>query len=278
MRQIETIHLFPELTQELITLLRELDLSEWEKVSPIKERTVKDLVSHLIDGSLRRLAFQRDKYTSKSLKVDIKSYTDLVDYIQKLNKDWILITERLSPKILIDILEYSESQLYDFFKTLEPDNTAIFSVAWAGEDVSKNWFDIAREFTEKWHHQMQIRLALNKSLLMDKKYIEPLYNTFMLGLPYLYRDMIDYPTGETLKITLTGNLNKSWILEKQPDNWLLIENAEKDINTTIEISENDAWLIFTNTDRDKEKYKKRINFIGDKDLGLKLLDFVTVMS
>ncbi len=57
MTQIETIDLFPELTRELITLLKELDISEREKVSPIKERTVKDLVSHLKDRSLRRLAF-----------------------------------------------------------------------------------------------------------------------------------------------------------------------------------------------------------------------------
>ena len=30
----------------------------------------------------------------------------------------------------------------------------------AGEAVSANWFDVAREFTERWHHQQQIRLAI----------------------------------------------------------------------------------------------------------------------
>ncbi|MEJ7682555.1 MAG: hypothetical protein WKG06_32810 [Segetibacter sp.] len=28
---------------------------------------------------------------------------------------------------------------------------------WAGEKKSKNWFHIAREYTEKWHHQMSSR-------------------------------------------------------------------------------------------------------------------------
>ena len=181
-------------------------------------------------------------------------------------------------QILIELFEYAEERLYDFFKTLDPESKAIFPVQWAGEEESKNWFDIAREYTEKWHHQMQIRMALNQPLLMDKKYIEPLYDTFMLGLPYLYRDMLDYPLGETIKITLTGSLNKSWILEKQDMNWKLIDKIENGINTFVKFSENDAWIIFTNTDRDKEKYKSKMEIIGDKKLGYKLIEFVTVLS
>jgi hypothetical protein len=64
------------------------------------------------------------------------------------------------------LLEYSDKQFFDFLKTLNPNDKAIFSVAWAGESESENWFDVAREYTEKWHHQMQIRLALNKPILM----------------------------------------------------------------------------------------------------------------
>ena len=113
---------------------------------------------------------------------------------------------------------------------------------------------------------------------MDIKYIEPLYDTFMLGLPNLYKEMNDYPSGETIKITLTGNLNKSWILMKQSNEWILLENNVKKINTEIELSEKIGWIIFANTDRDKEKYKSKINISGDRKLGLKLLDLTTVMS
>ena len=34
-----------------------------------------------------------------------------------------------------------------------------FGVAWAGEERSPAWFDVARELTERWHHQAHIRLA-----------------------------------------------------------------------------------------------------------------------
>lgn len=275
---IDTIELFPDLSNELIRVLKNLDYEDWNKPSPIEGRTVKDLVSHIIDGSLRRLSLQRDNHSSKAVKVNMDSYAELVEYIQKLNRDWMDITDRLSPGILLDLLEYSESELYYFLKTLVPHEKAIFSVAWAGEDESENWFDIAREYTEKWHHQMQIRMSLDIPLLMDVKYSEPLYDTFLLGLPHFYREMIDFPDGELIKITISGNLNKEWILKKEASKWILDSNADIVSKNSIEISENLAWLIFTNTDRNKEAYKSKITLEGNKELAYKLLDFVAVMS
>ncbi|MGD8780756.1 MAG: maleylpyruvate isomerase N-terminal domain-containing protein [Ignavibacteria bacterium] len=166
MKQIETLHLFPRLTEELLKLLQGLDTSDWLKPSPIKGRTVKDLVSHIIDGSLRKISMQRDNFVDNTNIPKINSYEDLVNHIQKLNRDWIEVSRRLSPALLINLLEYSDKQFFDFLKTLNPNGKAIFSVAWAGESESENWFDVAREYTEKWHHQMQIRLALNKPILM----------------------------------------------------------------------------------------------------------------
>lgn len=177
MMKIDTIHLFQPLSDELLKLVRELKDEDWLKPSPINGRTVKDLVSHLIDGSLRKISIQRDGFVDNTNKPNIQSYNDLVNYIQNLNKEWMNITRRLSPKILIDLLDYSENEFNKYIKTLDLYATSLFPVNWAGEDESKNWFDIAREFTEKWHHQMQIRLALDKPILMDCKFLEPLYDT-----------------------------------------------------------------------------------------------------
>ncbi len=278
MKQIETIHLFTPLTEELIKLLKSLEPSDWLEPSPIKNRTVKDLVSHLLDGSLRKLAIQRDGFEDKSNTPEIKSYEDLVKYIQTLNSDWMNVTKRWSPEILVDILENSEKQFNDFIKTLNPNDKALFGVAWAGEFESENWFDIAREYTEKWHHQMQIRLALNKPLLLEPKYSEPLYDTFMRGLPHLYADFTDYKTGYSIKISITGKLNKSWFLIKESENWILSEEGSDNANSSVEIADDLAWKLFTNTEREKEKYKSVIKITGDEKIGFRLLDFVTVMS
>ncbi len=278
MAPIETLHLFPLLTEELVLLLKDLPAPEWLKPSPIAGRTVKDLVSHLIDGSLRRLSVQRDHFYNQGQNTAIHTYGDLVDYIQSLNKEWIVASQRLSPAILIDLLEYSEVALYKFFKTLPPFEKAIYSVAWAGEDESGNWFDIAREYTEKWHHQMQIRMALNKPLLMDKRFIGPLYDTFMLGLPHLYNTLDYAAKNEAVRVTLTGNLNKSWLLSRHNGPWGQTENIGSKSLTTIKIPERIAWILFTNTDRNKAQYLSIIEINGNQILGNRILDFVTVMS
>lgn len=278
MKRIETLELYPKLSVKLLQLLRNLSTTEWDTPSPIPGRKAKDLVSHLTDSSLRRLSIQRDKYQSTSVKVDISSYEDLVNYIQTLNKEWMHATERVSPKILMDLFEYAEDQLYSFFTTLDPEGDAIFPVQWAGEEKSTNWFDIAREYTEKWHHQMQIRMALNKPLILDTEYTEPLYDTFMLGLPHLFRDMKDYPIGETLQITISGKLNKDWILQRQGDGWVLLDDCNFEAKTKVQFSEEEAWKVFTNTDRNKEKYKEMLIIDGDKSLGYKLINLVTVLS
>lgn len=278
MEQIETLHLFPKLTEKFLKLLRELEPSDWLRPSPIKGRTVKDLVSHVIDGSLRNISMQRDNFMDNSNVPNINSYDELINHIQKLNTDWMIASKRLSPKILIDLLEYSEKEFYEFMKSKNPKGKALFSVAWAGETESENWFDIAREYTEKWHHQMQIRLALDKPIFLDTEYSEPLYDTFMIALPHLYREFSNFEKGTKIKISLTGKLNKSWIIEWQTDKWIFTDSIKPEIYTSVEIPDDIAWKIFTNTDRDKEKYITKIKINGDKSIGLKLLDLVTVMS
>jgi hypothetical protein len=185
---IDVVSLFPKINKSLIDLLTNLKKSDWNKPTVLPNRSVKDLASHILDCSLRRLSMSRDNYRITPLK--IKTYKDLVKYIQKLNKTGIEFFKGLSPTILISLLKTSENWVYKYFKTLPLKGSAKFSVAWAGEEKSLNWFDIAREYTEKWHHQMQIRIALNKiNIINTRKLFYPVINTFMRGLPHAYRNV-----------------------------------------------------------------------------------------
>jgi hypothetical protein len=52
---------------------------------------------------------------------------------------------------------------------LPPHAEAPFGVAWAGETRSANWLDTGREYTERWHHQMQIRDAVGAPPLLERR-------------------------------------------------------------------------------------------------------------
>lgn len=123
---IDVLDAFAELNKELILLLENLSKEDWEKDTCLKNRNVKDLASHILDTSLRRLSLQRDNYFSEN--PEIHSYDDLVDFIQRLNRDWIGATRRLSPEVIISLLKASENELVAFLKTLNPHDKAFFQL------------------------------------------------------------------------------------------------------------------------------------------------------
>ena len=103
---IEVKHLFHELDILLIDLLKSLEPSDWEKPTSAKLWNVKDVASHLLDTNLRTLSIQRDGYFGEK-PPKINGYDDLVAWLNQLNADWIKATKRLSPIVLISLLESS---------------------------------------------------------------------------------------------------------------------------------------------------------------------------
>jgi hypothetical protein len=76
--------------------------------------------------------------------------------------------------VIVDLLDVTGRTFAAFIEPLPLHERAHFSVSWAGEDESQNWMDIGREYTEWWHHQMQIRDAVGAPLLLDAKWLAPL--------------------------------------------------------------------------------------------------------
>lgn len=271
---IKTIELFPELNKNLITLLKNLDEKDWLKSTVINNRTVKDLAAHLLDGSLRRLSMQRDHFNAYNRQ--IHSYGDLVSFIQQINREWMEAAKRLSPEILIYFLDIAEKWLYDFFKSLDPNEYSLFNVAWAGEEKSKNWFDIAREYTEKWHHQMQIRLAVNQPGINSRELFYPVIDTFLRGLPFAFRD-VKAASQFGIKVIITGEADGTWFLEKNEQEWELVSVLTSAPRVTIEMTDDITWKLFTNS-MDKNTASNHIKINGDEKIGSVILNMRTVMS
>jgi len=158
LKPILTAHLFPKLDGMLIELLRSLAPEDWEKPTVSAKWKVKDVASHLLDTPLRGVSIGRDGYVAES--PGITSPADLAAFINRLNQEGVSVYRRLSPAVLIALMEVATKLLAEFHAARDPDAMAPFGVSWAGEEKSANWFDTAREFTERWHHQQQIRLAV----------------------------------------------------------------------------------------------------------------------
>jgi uncharacterized protein (TIGR03083 family) len=271
---IQTIDLFEPLDGELISLLRSLSPGEWDRPVVAKLWTVKDVAAHLLDGNMRTLSMSRDKYMGVSPGV-IHSNEELVDYLNRLNADWVHAMKRVSPAVLTEWLETTGMQYSAYLKTLDPFDTAIFSVGWAGEDKSATWFHIAREYTEKWHHQQQIREAVDKPGIMNKRFYAPLLETFMRALPHTYRNTTA-PAGTVIKVTITGEGGGDWYLIKK-EKWELSAAEKTDVAAHATIDGSVAWKLFSKSWR-RDDVLGYVTISGDRLLGDVVLDMVSVMA
>lgn len=272
---IPTLHLFPKLDEKLLELLKSLSPEEWRFKTLARQWTVKDIASHLLDGNIRTLSFSRDQYIGEQPgKVD--SYQDLVDYLNRLNADWVKATKRVSPAVLIELLEITGKEYLEQLNKLDPFAPAIFSVAWAGQTESPNWFHIAREYSEKWHHQQQIREAVGKPGIVTREFFYPLIDTFMQALPHTYRN-VNAEEGTSIIVTVTSGMGGEWILEKSEKNWSLQRNKSENIKAEIIIDPDTAWKLFTKGLSGAEAERK-IKFSGDLELGKSILSMLSVMA
>jgi hypothetical protein len=55
----------------------------------------------------------------------------------------------MSSALLIELMTIARHRSADFHKSLDPFTRATFNVSWAAEEKSLNWFDTARELTER---------------------------------------------------------------------------------------------------------------------------------
>lgn len=272
---IQTSHLFSVLDELLIELLKSLTEEEWNTQTVAKKWTVKDVASHLLDGNLRGLSISRDHFFGEKPE-NINSYRDLVNFLNQLNMTWANATKRLSPTVLIDLLETTGKQYSEHLQTLDLFENAIFSVAWAGEETSLNWFHTAREYTEKFLHQQQIRNAVGKQALLTKTLFYPFIHTFMQALPYAYKN-VKAQNDTIVAVIVTTEIGGQWSIIKKKNNWEFIVSFDKDPTAIIKINTDDAWLLFSKGMTPQEA-KEKVEIIGDSELAEAALNIVAVMA
>ncbi|PYY00489.1 MAG: hypothetical protein DMG64_16785 [Acidobacteria bacterium] len=188
LKPILTLDLFPILEGKLIELLRCLRHDEWSHPTLAKQWTVKDVTAHLLDGNFKRLSIQRDGFLGLTAPPR-DGYEAFIGFINRNNAEWVQAARRLSPRVLIDLMEITSNEVHAFFRGLDPNAPALWGVTWAGEESSANWFDVAREYTERWHHQQQIRVAVGRPGISNRELYFPVLDTFMRGMPHAFRSV-----------------------------------------------------------------------------------------
>src|SRR5207248_376713 len=144
------------------------------------------------------LSRRRDGYSVTMMPT--QTWEDRVAFVNGLNDQWLVAARRISPRLVCDLLRFTAPQLFDYFKSLDPFATG-GPVSWAGPEPAPVWLDVAREYTERWYHQQQIRDAVDKPGFKEPMYFAPVLATFVRALPQTFYG-VDANPGTTLVFTI----------------------------------------------------------------------------
>lgn len=257
-----TAPLFRPLLGELIALLRSLSTADWNRPTVAGRWRVRDVAAHLLDGDLRRLAACRDAHLLTPAR-PIESDRDLSQFINTLNASGVDYGARLSPRLLTDLLAVTGGWVADLMEQLDPHGTACFAVSWAGEGTSESWMDTGREYTERWHHQAQIRDAVGTPRLLEPRWLDPLLDISVRALPAAYAGL-DAANGTTVSLLVRGASSPGWTVHRHDDGWHLFAGVPPAPDASLTLRADDAWRMFYNALRSSAE--RSIEMSGERRL------------
>jgi uncharacterized protein (TIGR03083 family) len=274
LKPILCAHLLRKVDEKLINLLSALAPSEWDLQTVAPLWKVRDVAAHLLDTALRKLSLVRDSCNVET--TGVRSPQDVITLVNRLNREGVAVYRRLSPQVLIDLLRLATKQSAEFHESLDPFDTATFNVSWAGEETSLNWFDTARELTERWHHQQQIRLATHRPGIMTPDLYHPVLDCFLRGLPHAFLE-VKAPSGTVLMVVISGECGGQWFLERDATTWNLVPRSGSDFAARVIVPQELAWRLFTKG-IDRSSARAQLEIDGDRDLGERILDLTAIVG
>jgi uncharacterized protein (TIGR03083 family) len=278
LRPLEPIWLverFAPLHRELLTLLRGLGPDDWDRPTACALWSVRDITAHLLDDDLRRLSFHRDAQPPPP-GPPIDGYASLVALINRMNAEWVAVARRMSPRVLIELLEVTGPMVVELFRSIAPHAPGHWSVSWAGEETSEHWFDVGRDYTERWLHQQQIRDAVGAAPLAAREWLHPVLALFVRAIPVAYR-AVSRPAGTAVLVAIEGAAGGDWTLCRDGDTWRLLVGRHPRPDAAVTLSDDTAWRLLSKG-LTGQAARERVRIEGDQTLGEPALAALAVMA
>jgi hypothetical protein len=250
----------------LLGLLASLDEAQWAAPTVAPHWRVKDIALHLLDVDLSWIARNRDREQSGVIPVPA-DHGEFVRGLASRNQRWVDGTRVLSPQLVTSLLAWSGEQLDAYLGTVEL--TRASSVYWAGPVPL--WFDLAREFTERWVHYRQIREAAlpTGGDQQPDEYLPLVLRTFIWGFPHQYQATA--PPGTTIALEIPGI--GTWMLARTASGWILDEGQAAAPAASLRMSGEAAWRLLTGASYDA----RQVELSGDPAVAEPLLRIRSVI-
>lgn len=258
----------------LLELLDELGPADWDRPTTVPRWHVRHVAGHLLDTASRKLSVVRDGFAAEQPRSGKPE--DIRLFVDRLNAEGVAVYGRLSLEVIRPMMRLASRDLCAWHKAVEPNAPAAFAVSWAGEERSAHWFDTARELTERWHHQEQIRVATGRASLMTPQFYRLVLDCFMRVLPFTYRE-VAAEEGATVVVHVEGPSGGVWTVQRASGHWEPRRREPGEPNARVTIPEAIAWRLFTKG-LQRPEAERRIRIDGDRGLGEHVLGAVAIVG
>ncbi len=273
---VSVLELFAGEREALVRLLSTLSAAQWQAPTACAGWTVKDIAVHLLGDDVGLLSRERDAFDDPEFaRVSVHNFDDLVGLLNGINDLWVRAARRISPRLLAELLDWSGQATLAYFKSVDL-HAPGERVSWAGPGPAPGWLSVAREYTERWVHQQQIRDTVGQPGLKEPRWFAPVLATFMRALPHTLRD-VPAPLGTVLRVIVAGAAGGVWDAVRLADGWMLAHAVSGQPTATARLDQESAWRLFTKG-LTKEEVRGTATLSGDLALADKALDMVAIIA
>jgi uncharacterized protein (TIGR03083 family) len=269
---LDTRPLFAVERAEFVALLRSLEPADWQRPTVCPGWRVHDVVAHVVHDYIRKLSGTRDQHEAPGPAPG----EDLPRFLHRVNQEFVDVALRWSPAVLVDLLAHLGPQLDDLWASLDLDQTGE-AVSWAAPGVpAPVWLDVAREYTEYWVHQQQVRDAVGRPGADDERLTAAVTGTFLRAVPHALRHLSP-DLGTCVQILVTGPGGGSWTVRRQSFTWAVDRGSPaQPAAVLVQVSPGCLWRVATRGIT-VEAAREQAVISGNQELGLAVLSLVAII-
>jgi len=244
----------------LLELLDALAAADWDRPTRCPGWRVGDLAAHLLGDDLGYLAGHRDGHIG-SRPPDGADGADegvFIDWLDRLQDDWVRAARRLSPTSVVDLLRWTAPQLVAVVAAEDP-SERVAEVSWAGRAPVPRWLDHARELSERWIHRQQVLDALGSPPDLRADLFGPVLDGLRWAYPFRLAPH-PRPPGSEVAILVEGSAGRwAWAVRCDGDRWTFAEPGPAERPppapgprpapgpvATLAMTDDQAWRLLSN--------------------------------
>ena len=168
---------------------------------------------------------------------------DLATWLNAHNEQWVRTARFIGNDLLVELLDFAGASFERYLATLDLDAPR-GHVSWASDEPVPLWLDVAREYTERWVHQQQIRDATRRPGVKEPELLAAVVGTLVHALPLAYRD-VDAAEETAVEMRVTGPGGGVWHVVRRTSRWTLVAGPHGRPASVVTLDAESMWRLFT---------------------------------